>query len=65
MSDLFVTKLFDFVFFNDDMAFFDEDSKNIMFFSDGLCLNTIDLNNINLDNDNFDDHDPETIIQVR
>ena len=54
------------VFSNNDIAFVDVDSDFVTFFSDDMCLNTINLDNINLDNDNFDENDPpETIIYVR
>ena len=36
-----------------------------VFFSDDMGCNSMGLNNINLDDDNFDEHDPETINQVR
>ena len=41
----------------------DIDCDVVSFFSHDMDLNIIDLNNIKLD-DNFDEHNPETIIQL-
>ena len=53
------------IFFNDDIVSGDIDSDIVTFFSNGICLKSINLNNINTNHDNFDDHDPETIRDAR
>ena len=45
--------------------FHDVDSNIIIFFTENISFNAIDLNNINLDDVNFDEDDPETINYVR
>ena len=55
----------DIAFSNDDMDLDSKDTNIVIFFSDGVGLDTIDLNNINLDDDKFDDDDPEGIIHNR
>ena len=69
IPDSFVTSkmiknLFTALYADENILYFDEDSGNIVFNSNGMCVLNIDLNNINLDN-NFDEDDPDTIILIR
>ena len=60
-----IKKLDDYLFSNDGMIFVNENSNNIIFFSNQMDTLTVDLRNINLDDVNFDEDDPKTIIDVR
>ena len=57
-------KLYNDLFAEVDLLFFNEDSGNVTFFGDEMGVLSADLNNINLDDVNFDKDDPETIIHV-
>ena len=52
-------------FTNDNLLFFDEDSGNVTFSSDGMGILSVDLNNIELDDANFYEDDLEIITNVR
>ena len=58
-------KLYNDLFAEGDVLFFDDDSGNVTFFGVEISILSVDLNNINLDDVNFDKDDPETIIHVR
>ena len=60
-----IEELHNAIFSNDDIVSGDIDSDIVTFFSNGICLKSINLNNINTNHDNFDDHDPETISHAR
>lgn len=55
-----VRDLFNAVFLNDDIVFFNADSHNVTFFSDDMALVNVNFNNVSLDDDNFDDRNPDT-----
>ena len=68
--DWFVTnkmleKLYNSIFSNSNIFFHDAGSNIIIFLTDDMGFNTIDLNNVNLDYDNFNEDDPETVNHVR
>ena len=68
--DWFVTnkmleKLYNSIFCNSNIFFHDAGSNIIIFLTDDMGFNTIDLNNVNLDYDNFNEDDPETVNHVR
>ena len=55
-----IEKLYNVIFSNDDMVFWDIDSDIVTLFSNDISLNSINLINFNLDDD-----DPKTINHVR
>ena len=69
IPDWFVTstmikKLFTAPYPDENIVYFNEDSNNVVFNCNEMCILNIDINNINLDN-NFDEDDPHTIILIR
>ena len=48
-----------------DIGLDDIKSDIVIYFNDGMGLNTIDHNNINLNDDNFDEDRPTNIVLVR
>ena len=56
-----ITELDDDLFSNYDIIFVNEDSNYVTFFSDDMCIVSVDLDNIKLDDINFDENDPKTI----
>ena len=67
LNDWFVTskmikKLYNVLFKDDDILFFDKDSGNVTFSSGEVCILIV---NINLDNANFYKYDPKTTIHAR
>ena len=59
-----IKNLCNFLFRDDDVIFFDEDSSNVTFSSDEMGALNVDPNNINLDDVNFYEDDLEIIIHV-
>ena len=51
VTNKMIEKLDDVLFSNDDIVFVNEDSDNVIIFSDELGLNTIYVNDDNLDDD--------------
>ena len=66
IPDWFVTskmikKPFTALYLDENILYFKEDSGNVVFSCNEMCILNIDLYNINLDND-FDEDDPDTIM---
>ena len=53
------------LFSNDEIIFLNENSNNVMLFSNEMGIIRFDSNNISLNDDNFDKDDPETINYLR
>ena len=49
---------------DDGLLLFDEDSGDVTFCCNEICIFSVNFNNINLDN-NFDKDDPDTIILIK
>ena len=47
---------------DENMLYFNEDSGNAVFISNGMGILNTDINNINLDGTNSDEDDPDTIL---
>ena len=60
-----IKKLYNALFSDIDILFFDEDSANVTFSSEEMGIFSSDLNNINFDDANFYEDDPKTTIHVR
>ena len=60
-----IKKLYDALFTDDDILFFDKDSGNVTFSNDEVGILSVNLNNINIDDANVYKYDPETIIHAR
>ena len=57
--------LFTAFYTNENILYFNEDSGNVVFTSNGMGILNINLNNINLDDTNYNEDDPDTILLVR
>ena len=57
--------LFTALYADETILNFNEDSRNVIFFCNGMGIFNIDLDNINLDNTNYDEDNPDTITLVR
>lgn len=53
------------LFSNDDIVFFDEDFRSVIFFTNQMGILSVDLYKIYFDNVNFYENDLENIIHVR
>ena len=60
-----IKKLYNALFADIDILFFDEDSGNVTFSSEEMGIFSLDLNNIDFDDSNFYEDDPRTTIHVR
>ena len=58
-------KLYNALFADYNIIFFDEDSGNVIFSSEGMGNLSVGLNNINLDHASFYEDGPKTIIHAR
>ena len=70
VSDWFLTskmikELFTALYADEDILYFNEDSRNVVFFCNEMHILNIDLNSINLDDTNYEEDDPETIIHIK
>ena len=59
-----IKKLFTDLYADENILYFDDNFRNVLFNCNQMGILNINLNNINLDN-NFDEDDPDTIIHVR
>ena len=57
--------LYNSLFINDDILFFEKDFDNVTFFANELVILNINLDKINLDDVDFYEDDPKTIIHIR
>ena len=57
--------LFTFLYADENILCFNEDSGNVVFIWNGIGIFNIDLNNNNLDDTNYEEDDPDIIIHVR
>ena len=69
IADWFVTsksikELFIALYADENILYFNEDSRDLVFFCNEMGILNIDLNNTNLDN-NFDEDNPDTITHIR
>ena len=53
-----IKKLYNALFADDDILFFDEDSGNVTFASDEMDILSVNLNNINFDDSSFYEDEP-------
>ena len=60
-----IKKLYNTLFRDDDILFFDKVSGNVTFSSDEMVILSVNLNNINLYDAKFYQYDPENIIHAR
>ena len=65
VASIMIKALFTALYAHENILYFNEDSSNVVFISNGMGILNIDLNNINLDNTNYDEEDPDTIILIR
>ena len=65
VTDKMIKKLYNALFADDDILFFDEDSGIVTFSSTEMGILSGDHNNINLYDTNFYEDDPKTIIHGR
>ena len=63
VPDWFVRHNFTDVYADENMLYFNEDSRNVVFNYNETSIRNIDLNCIKLDDNNFDKDDPEIIIK--
>ena len=59
-----IKNFFTALYADDNRFYFSEDSSNVIFLCNDMCILNIDLSNINLD-DNCDKDDSDTIILIR
>ena len=57
--------LFTFLYADENIFCFNEDSGNVVFIWNGIGIFNIDLNSNNLDDTNYEEDDPDIIIHVR
>ena len=57
--------LFTALYANENILYFNEDSGNVVFICNEMCILNIGINNINLDDTNYDEDDPDTISIIR
>ena len=50
---------------DENTLYFNEDSINLVFICNGMCIRNIGLHDITLDNTNYNKDDPNTIILIR
>ena len=50
---------------DENILYFNEDSSNVVFNSNGMGILNIDPNNINLEDTNYNEDDADTIILIR
>ena len=60
-----IKKLYNALFTDDKILFFDEDSSNATFSSDQIGIFSVERNNVNLDESKFYKDDPKVIFHVR
>ena len=70
VPDWFVTskmikKRFTALYADENILYFSEDSRNVVFNCNGMSILNTNLNNINLEDTNYDQDDPDTIIPIR
>ena len=70
VPDWFVTskmikKRFTALYADENILYFSEDSRNVVFNCNGMSILNTNLNNINLEDTNYDQDDPDTIISIR
>ena len=66
IPDMFVTsRIITALYADDNILYFKECSGNTRFCCNEMSIFDIDLNKINLGDTNYDEHDPETIIDIR
>ena len=65
VTSIMIKALFTALYAHENILYFNEDSSNAVFISNGMGILNINLNNINLDNTNYDEEDPDTIILIR
>ena len=63
LTSKMIKKLFAALYTDENILYFNEDSRNVVFSFNKMSILDIDLNNITLDND-FDKNDPDTIILI-
>ena len=70
VPDWFVTskmikKRFTALYADENILYFNEDSRNVVFNCNGMSILNTNLNNINHEDTNYDQDDPDTIIPIR
>ena len=55
----------DALFANDDILFFDKDFRNVIFYTNEMCIISVDLGQIHLEDVNLYEDDPGCIVHVR
>ena len=60
-----IKKLFTALCTDENILYFNKDSRNVVFICNEMGILNIDINNVNLDDTNFDEDDPDTIILIR
>ena len=60
-----IRKRFTALYADENILYFNEDSRNVVFNCNGMSILNTNLNNINLEDTNYDQDDPDTIIPIR
>ena len=60
-----IKKPFTAFYTDENILYFNEDSVNVVFICNEMCILNINFNNTNPDDTNYDEEDPDTIIHIR